>query len=334
MEAPPGSIETIRLGFGRRFAARLEVGGGAGEAIATAWPRATLARGIRRLDPRSPVRRVDLPSQGAVVGVGGATLGGSGRTPVAIAVAAALAARGFDVAFVGHGFGAHSRDVRRVFGRERIADVGDEALIAARLLPCPVFVGPRAEAIAMAARVAGIVIVDRLLQTRPRRVARALLVVDEARPWGAGAPPPLGDLVASRERLRAAADEVVAVPGPDVTEEIEIAGDGLRVGLVTSCARPPRVLRSLERRGIVPRVHVERGDHAPWSARDRQQVAAIGRARGVDRWLLDAKTSIAIDDAGDALEGAAAIGHRLVLSPALVDRVVRAADDARGDGSC
>ena len=94
-------------------------------ACATAW--ASVAG-------RTVVRRLDLPPRTRVITVGGATLGGSGKTPLAMACAAELAARGARVALVGHAYRANPRAARIVVPNDSLQEVGDEALLAARTL--------------------------------------------------------------------------------------------------------------------------------------------------------------------------------------------------------
>jgi tetraacyldisaccharide-1-P 4'-kinase len=191
-----------------------------------AW--ASAARG-------SLVRSLSLPPHVRTVAVGGATLGGSGKTPLAIACATELAGRGARVVLVGHGYrgrvrgGGDGSDTRIVRADDALDDVGDEALLAARQLPpgaCAV-VGPtRAAALDFAARFADVVVFDGVAQTSPVRASLALLAVDANEPWGrAVASPPRGDLVAPRSVLLAACDAVVRVgcdrradPGASVLE--------------------------------------------------------------------------------------------------------------------
>jgi tetraacyldisaccharide 4'-kinase len=255
--------------------------------------------------PWDPVRALDLPNA-AVIGVGGARLGGSGRTPLAIAIARAL-----DATLVGHAYGARPGRARLVQPDDPVEAVGDEAWIAARA-GVPVVVAPRrSEALAFAARVARVLVVDRLLQTRPVRLACSLLAFDslseKANPW------PFGDLVANWSRLRAATDEPVEIGGPEAREELRIETDlgGARVGLVTSMARPARVLAALAERGIEPRFHVERSDHAALSRSEARRLAGLP----VDVWLVDAKTHAQAPDLG------LLVHHEVVPSAGLVERV-------------
>lgn len=260
-----------------------------------AWPGLAL----------DPVRAVALPAV-PVIGVGGATLGGSGRTPLAIAVARALGA-----VLVGHGYRGRLRRARFVSPDDDLREVGDEAILCAREVPT--VAGPRDEALALAAAHARVIVVDRLLQTRPVRLARSLLAVDEEAPWGSGQTLPFGDLVAPRERLLAACDEVVSIARTITLPELP---SGARVGVVTSLARPARVRTALERAGVRPSVFVERSDHAPLRG------LSLFDRRDVDVWLIDAKTDVLLAGRRPARAPALVIGHRVTLPDDLVARLV------------
>ena len=71
----------------------------------------------------------------AVVSVGNITLGGTGKTPLVIALAQELQRRGFTVAVLLRGYGANSPQPRRVDSTDAAALVGDEALEIQRSLP-------------------------------------------------------------------------------------------------------------------------------------------------------------------------------------------------------
>ena len=74
---------SFRASIGRRAARRLEAGS------FRSWPARGLAAVWQRAS--SPVRRVHLPAGVRVVGIGGATLGGAGKTPLVLELARALA---------------------------------------------------------------------------------------------------------------------------------------------------------------------------------------------------------------------------------------------------
>ncbi len=296
--------------------------------------RGPLVRRLARAVSVDPVRALSLPTGVAVVGVGGATLGGSGRTPLAIALVEALVARGHRVALVAHGYGARiadGGDARTVRPDDAVETVGDEAILAASALGprAPVIVAPTREAaLRHASERAAVIVVDRLLQTRPRRLAYALLATPVAL---RGAAFPFGDFASSPELLRAAADEVAAVPGPDVHERVGVSPPvpaGARVALITSLARPCRARDALLRAGLAPVVHVERPDHARVDAAERARLEAIVRANRIDAVVLDAKTRVNLAGSTLAVAACHALHHALEPSPALVDRVRRAVDRA------
>jgi tetraacyldisaccharide 4'-kinase len=287
-----------------------------------------------------------------VVAVGGATLGGSGKTPLAIACARALADGGARVAFVAHGYGASLRAAHEVPVVEPCTEAaldryGDEALLAARSLAgrAPVFVASdRQAALDRAAAVADVVVLDGPLQTKPRRAALSLLALDAASPWGSGALPPRGDLRAPREALLAACDRAILIgDDPDASARVTSRGARLggaplawidlfrlRVGLFTALARPARLLAFLAQRGVVP-ARVERApDHA--RLRDLRLDAPRGNAPGaaradVDLWLASPKCALVLEAARIPH---AVLDHALVLGAPLLAALHEVAPAAPG----
>lgn len=152
-----------------------------------------------------------------VVCVGNLTVGGSGKTPVAVHLSRALQEAGVKVAYVSRGYGRGSGEVGVVSDGERIAPGGpaawgDEPLLAAGRLPgVPVLVGARrADAVREAARRFGAeaCVLDDGLQHLALRKDFSVLMVDGARGLGAGRLLPAGPL---RDRPRALRAEVHAV---------------------------------------------------------------------------------------------------------------------------
>ena len=76
-----------------------------------------------------------------VVVVGNLTVGGSGKTPLVIALAQALAQRGIRAGIVSCGYGGSSAAPRAVAATADAQDSGDEPLLLARKSGCPVWVG-------------------------------------------------------------------------------------------------------------------------------------------------------------------------------------------------
>ena len=76
-----------------------------------------------------------------VLCVGNLTAGGSGKTPVALALGEALIARGKRIAFLTRGYGGSQSGPMMVSANDDAARVGDEALLLARTAP-PARVNP------------------------------------------------------------------------------------------------------------------------------------------------------------------------------------------------
>jgi tetraacyldisaccharide-1-P 4'-kinase len=175
------------------------------------------ARAWAPLSVRGLVRTMDVPAGVRVVAVGGATLGGSGKTPLAVACAREIASTGARVVLVGHAYRARPGCPRFVGGDDVVGEVGDEALAAASALSesgAKVAVAPaRAAAVAWAARRADVLVLDGVAQiASPARATMALLAVDAEHPWGrAGSVAPRGDLRAPVSALLGACDGVVAI---------------------------------------------------------------------------------------------------------------------------
>jgi tetraacyldisaccharide 4'-kinase len=103
-----------------------------------AWVYGALAA-IRRQSFRwrfQKSRGVNVP----VVVVGNVVAGGSGKTPVTIALVQHLTARGWKVGVVSRGYGRASRVCIEVLPTSPIADAGDEPLLIQQKTGVPVFV--------------------------------------------------------------------------------------------------------------------------------------------------------------------------------------------------
>jgi tetraacyldisaccharide 4'-kinase len=333
------------------------------ESGASKGPCAKFASGVwgGLVRVRRPLRWRD---DARVVVVGGSTLGGSGKTPLAVACAEELRRSGARVALVGHGYGASPGRARFVCGNDDVQVVGDEALdCARRLAPIGVAVvvaKARQEALDFALRDADVVVVDGPCQTRPRRATLALLAVDGDAPWGAGSCPPCGDLRAPIGALLAATDRVVVIGGaarssseeawPVPVDRAEVVSRGarvqsrgenppllewasirpLRLGLWTAMARPERVLRALERRGIFPRVSVFDRDHYPRG--DLPWTRPAGLYPAVDLWLTTSKSEGHLDPhsiVGGHRTPVAVLDHAVSLCPGLRESLQHVGRDAK-----
>ena len=106
------------------------------------WPLSLLLRmagSIRRTLYATGV----LASQGLpvpVVVVGNVLLGGVGKTPVVMALAEHLRARGLRVGVISRGYGRLAQGLHEVTANSTVQDAGDEALLMARRCQVPVVV--------------------------------------------------------------------------------------------------------------------------------------------------------------------------------------------------
>ncbi len=148
--------------------------------------------------------RAPLP----VVVVGNITVGGTGKTPVVIALVEALQARGLRPGVVSRGYGAAAGVFpRRVLADSRPADSGDEPLLIARRTGAPVVIAPDRPAAVRALVEAGevdILICDDGLQHYALQRDMEIVLVDAARGLGNGFCLPAGPLREPPSRLREA----------------------------------------------------------------------------------------------------------------------------------
>ena len=171
------------------------------------WPLSLLHRlalSLRRqlfLRGFRAVYRAPVP----VVVVGNISVGGTGKTPVVIALARALRARGLRVGIVSRGYGAsRGRFPRRVTPESAWRDAGDEPLMIARQTGCPVVIAPRrADAVRalLSWQSPQVVISDDGLQHLALARDLEIAVLDAAMGIGNGRLLPAGPLRESAARL-------------------------------------------------------------------------------------------------------------------------------------
>jgi tetraacyldisaccharide 4'-kinase len=141
-----------------------------------------------------------------VIVVGNITLGGTGKTPLVISLARQLSAAGMKPGIVSRGYGGHaSGQPIYVQPGSDVKIVGDEAILLARMAPCPVFVGKdRVSAVkALIAQYPDceIIICDDGLQHYRLQRDIEIAVVDSQRKFGNGLLLPAGPLREPVSRL-------------------------------------------------------------------------------------------------------------------------------------
>jgi tetraacyldisaccharide 4'-kinase len=249
-----------------------------------------------------------------VICCGNVTVGGAGKTTVALDLGRRLVAQGCAVHFLIRGYGGRVRGPHRVASGDTAAMVGDEALLLAAVAPCWVG-GDRAasarEAVAAGARV---LVLDDGLQNPTLHKDLSLLVVDGATGFGNGHVLPAGPLrepiAAGAARCQAAvligADSSGAaralpaglpvlrarlVPAPEAA-----ALAGQRVLAFAGIASPEKFFATLAEIGCVLADQVAFADHHAFAERELAELLArAARLQAVP--VTTAKDAVRLPDA-------------------------------------
>jgi tetraacyldisaccharide 4'-kinase len=242
---------------------------------------AVTARRIARPGWRAPV---------PVICCGNVTLGGAGKTTLALDLASRLRARGVGVHVLLRGYGGTSRGVHRVAPGDPASLVGDEALLLAEVAPTWVGADRAASARAAVAAGAQALVLDDGLQNPTLAKDLSLLVVDGGSGFGNGHVLPAGPLrepvAAGAARCQAAVligtDETGATAqlppglpvlrarlqqGPEVADLV-----GQPVLAFAGIARPEKFFDGLWQAGVTVVAHRSFPDHHPYTAREIQDV--------------------------------------------------------------
>lgn len=238
-------------------------------------------------------RRMARPGWNAPVPViccGNLTVGGTGKTTLALELGARLAAQGQKVHFLLRGYGGASRGTHLVGVTDTVEKVGDEALLLAET--APTWIGADRAASARAAVTAGaqVLVLDDGLQNPSLHKDLSLLVVDGPVGFGNGRVLPAGPL---REPIAAGAArcQAVVLIGPDVTGAVgELRHPVLRAALqpgpeaaryvgrrafaFAGIGRPGKFFAMLQETGVVVAGTIPFPDHHPYSEADLRRVLA------------------------------------------------------------
>lgn len=177
-----------------------------------------------------------------VVVVGNFTAGGTGKTPLVIALAKHFSAGGWRPAVVSRGHGRRTNDAVRLDAATPADQAGDEPVLIHRLAGVPVFVDTDRVAAAQAAIAAGcdLVIADDGLQHRRLGRDIEIEVVDASRGYGNGLLLPAGPL---REVPRPTDFRILTGAGAGVTGEgwpmgLRLSPQAAAVGAQAAGTRP------------------------------------------------------------------------------------------------
>ena len=279
--------------------------------------RLRLALRERKFRPGSTVvRRLRWP----VISIGNLSTGGSGKTPLTIALAKALTARGLHIDVLSRGYGRRrSTATPLLVERDGTAgDFGDEPLEIARAAGVPVYVAAeRYQAGLLAERTAssGFHLLDDGFQHR--QLARDINILLLSRADLTDHLLPAGNL---REALHAAERaNVIAILADDPELESEIKSRGLRaeiwrldrkmdvphfdgpVAAFCGIARPEQFFAGLERAGAQLAARWGFADHHRYTAAELARIATSAQRAGAQTLLTTEKDRVRLGALADSL---------------------------------
>ncbi len=271
-----------------------------------------------------------------VIVVGNITVGGTGKTPLTLALAQQLIARGWHPLIVSRGYGRTRSSPQPVSLSSTSAQVGDEPLLMAQRDICPVWVGADRVATARAALQADpqcdVVLCDDGLQHYRLQRDVEIAVIDGALGYGNGLMLPAGPLREPVSRLQSV--DAVVVNGGDATAgqfSMRLSGDIfynlLNPGQVATPAdfhkqnnhavagigHPQRYFQHLESLGVPFTPHAF-PDHHPYRATDLSFTDC-------DALLLTEKDAVKCASFADARYWVLRVDAQ--IDPALIDHILR-----------
>jgi tetraacyldisaccharide 4'-kinase len=257
---------------------------------------------------REAVRRLRYP----VISIGNLSTGGTGKTPMTIALAKALAQRGFLVDVLSRGYGRSNRTAAQVRADGRVEEFGDEPLLIAREAGVPVYVAAeRYEAGVLAesgiqAGARAVHLLDDGFQHRQLHRDLDILLLNR-HDWHDRLLP-AGNLREPLEAMQRAT--VVAIPAEEPEMEAEVRGRGWQgpvwrlrrqmslpwVGtpVLAFCgiARPEQFFAGVEAGGIRIAARCVFRDHHRYSAHDLERLVAQARSAGAAALLSTEKDAV------------------------------------------
>ncbi len=168
-------------------------------------------------------QRMTVPARTSapIVCIGNITAGGTGKTPIAIAIAAMLRAQGEKPMFLTRGYGGRAPGPMIVDARNSMArDVGDEPLLLARHAPTIVAKDRVKGADAAANHGAGVIVMDDGYQNPTVHKDVGLLVVDAGAGLGNGRLLPAGPLREPAADALRRADALIVMGSGDAAEPV------------------------------------------------------------------------------------------------------------------
>jgi len=271
-----------------------------------------------------------------VIVVGNISVGGTGKTPLTLALVQQLTIRGRHPLIVSRGYGGAARKPQQVDANADAHQVGDEPLLMARRKLCPVWIGKDRAAAALAALQAhpecDVVLCDDGLQHYRLRRDVEIAVIDGVRGFGNGLMLPAGPLrepvarlasvtavvvnggatAANQFAMRLTGEIFYNLSDPDKTA---VAGHfkNLNCHAVAGIGHPQRYFGYLQTLGIAFTPHAF-PDHHPYAAADLAFV-------GCDAILLTEKDAVKCAAFADTRYWVLRVDAQ--IDPALVDLILR-----------
>jgi tetraacyldisaccharide 4'-kinase len=280
---------------------------------------------------------------GPVVSVGNISSGGTGKTPFVILLGELLKNRGVAFNVLSRGYGRVTRGVRLVNPNGSAEEFGDEPLLIARSLECPVVVGEsRYEAGLFAEKKFGpqLHILDDGFQHRAlaRDLDLVLLTPDDFKDDLL----PTGRLREPLTALRRA--DVIVMSGDSdiplpvsgkpiwrIRRDIQLTCSPARAVVFCGIARPQRFLEQLRSKGIKSVVDKFYRDHHAYSDKDIDQLLRLKMQSNADGFITTEKDVVNLGPRISRLSptAIARVAMEIVDPADALDTVLRVIDDRR-----
>ena len=270
-----------------------------------------------------------------VICVGNLTAGGSGKTPVALALGARLKARGESIFFLTRGYGGTEHGPAQVQRDSHAARMGDEALLLALTAPTIVARNRAEGAVTAVAQGANTIVMDDGHQNFTLAKDLSIVVVDGESGFGNGLMIPAGPLREPVTQGLARADAVVIMndgnpdlggyKGPVLRARLVADGkafQGRRVFAFAGIGRPGKFLASLKEAGAIVAGARFFADHHPYRV---DEIAALKIQAG-DAELVTTEKDLVRLEVKDRVGIAVLPVHARFDDEAALDRLL----DSRG----
>lgn len=247
---------------------------------------------------RSSIPEIDLP----VLCIGNYSLGGAGKTPLAIALAKEAITRGFTPGFISRGYGRKSRALHRVNSqKDRARDVGDEALLLASYGPVALAKERLRAAQLLRDEGCDFIIMDDGFQSRRLYPDYVLIAIDALRGIGNRYVFPAGPLRAPLKIQLAYSDHAIIIGQGSGANQVadllvqnkiplaygqmkprsQTALVGKKFLAFSGIGNPEKFYRSVAEMGGIVVEKVEFADHHFFNERDLGKLLASSRAKNL-----------------------------------------------------